>query len=240
ARTDGPHWVVAAVGMAMPGLRRVAGWLAAGRHGDTADTDAALLEGFLKRLRTIDTDGERICGRLIDAGVRAVKLARAHEDAQDVTLVDAAWSLPPAAPFDHPDWVLVRAVAAAVIAPEEQQLIAETRLGDTPLRQVAERLGVSLPLAAAHRRAAERRLATAIADGSLEWVSLATRRQRTNGSGTAGNTATTGSIGPAGVSEGTGRGVRPGGGPERPVSDMLVPGLDQDATVLRPRGRLVA
>jgi hypothetical protein len=121
-RSGGPAWVIAAVGVAIPGLRRVAGMLSVGRPGDNADTDADLLEGFLQRLRTIDCDGERICGRLIDAGVRAVRRSRAQREANNVTLVDAAWSLPPAQPFDHPDWVLVRAVAAAVIAPEEQQL----------------------------------------------------------------------------------------------------------------------
>ena len=35
ARRDGPAWVVAAVGVAMPGLRRIAGMLAAGWRGDT-------------------------------------------------------------------------------------------------------------------------------------------------------------------------------------------------------------
>src|SRR6266498_53688 len=36
ARRDGPAWVVAAVGIAMPGLRRVAGLLAKGWRGDSA------------------------------------------------------------------------------------------------------------------------------------------------------------------------------------------------------------
>ncbi|MEV6489102.1 hypothetical protein AB0M20_10800, partial [Actinoplanes sp. NPDC051633] len=52
ARRDGPAWVVAAVGVAMPGLRRVAGMLATGWHGDTRDLDAEVLLGFVERLRT--------------------------------------------------------------------------------------------------------------------------------------------------------------------------------------------
>ena len=51
ARRDGPGWVVAAVGVAMPGLRRRAGVLASGWRGETADLDAELLAGFLERLR---------------------------------------------------------------------------------------------------------------------------------------------------------------------------------------------
>ena len=65
ARRDGPAWVVAAVGIALPGLRHVAGQLAAGWHGDTEDLDAELLIGFVEGLRTIDMDAPRICGRLI-------------------------------------------------------------------------------------------------------------------------------------------------------------------------------
>src|SRR3954471_15716858 len=68
ARRDGPAWRVAAVGMAMPGLRRQAGLLAAGGHGDTHDLDSELLVGFMERLATVDLDEPRICGRLVDAG----------------------------------------------------------------------------------------------------------------------------------------------------------------------------
>ena len=78
ARRDGPAWVVAAVGLAMPGLVCSAGRLARGWRGDTADRDAELLAGFLARLQTVDLDEERICGRLLDAGERAVRRAREH------------------------------------------------------------------------------------------------------------------------------------------------------------------
>jgi hypothetical protein len=69
ARRDGPAWRVAVVGMAIPGLRRRAGMLAAGWYGDTHDLDSELLLGFLERLRTIGLDEPRICGRLIEAGM---------------------------------------------------------------------------------------------------------------------------------------------------------------------------
>src|SRR5258707_467836 len=67
ARRDGPAWVVAAVGIAMPGLRAKAGFLARRWHGDAADLDAELIAGFVQRLGTIGLDAPRICGRLIDA-----------------------------------------------------------------------------------------------------------------------------------------------------------------------------
>ena len=54
ARHGGPSWVVGAVGVALPGLRRAAGRLTRGYHGDTADIDAEVLTGFLAAVRTID------------------------------------------------------------------------------------------------------------------------------------------------------------------------------------------
>src|SRR4051812_16319619 len=84
ARRDGPAWRGAAAGMAMPGLRRQAGLLAAGWHGDTHDLDSELLIGFMERLATVDLGEPRICGRLIEAGVRAARKVR---DAESDTLL---------------------------------------------------------------------------------------------------------------------------------------------------------
>lgn len=176
ARRDGPAWVVAAVGIAMPGLRRAAGRLARGWHGDSSDRDAELLVGFVARLHNIDVRESRIVGKLIDAGARAVKSARQRQEDTDAVRLPATWSLPPQQPWDHPDWVLARAVAAAVIDSDEYMLIGATRLEDTGLAVVADTLGISVPLAAAWRRKAERRLAAAIRAGELDWVPLAQTR----------------------------------------------------------------
>ena len=174
ARRDGPTWVVAAVGMAMPGLRMKAGMLTRRWHGDTADLDAEMITGFVERLKTINLDAPRICGRLIDAGARAVKRSRLAEEEASAVHVDTAWSRTPSGPWDHPDWVLTRAVAAAVIDPEEHLLIGETRLDEIPLSVVAGKLGISPTLAASWRGKAERRLAAAIASGDLDWETLHT------------------------------------------------------------------
>jgi hypothetical protein len=176
ARRDGPAWVVAAVGMAMPGLRRMAGLLARGWRGDSRDCDGELLAGFVARLGTVDVTGSRIVGKLIDAGARAVKLAREREEKIDTIRVRATWSLPPQHPWDHPDWVLARAVAAAVIGPEENLLISATRLDAVPLAVVADRLGVPLAVASSWRSRAERRLAEAVRGGELDWVPLTRSR----------------------------------------------------------------
>ncbi|MFZ0160939.1 MAG: hypothetical protein WAL50_18055 [Kineosporiaceae bacterium] len=171
ARGGDPAWVLVTVGLALPGLRRRAGRLAFGWHGETADLDAELLAGFLDRLSTIDLDGSNICARLIDAGARAVRRARNSVRDNDVIRVQDAWG-PPPRPWGHPDWVLTRALAAAVIDPEECLLISATRLDDVPLRVVAQRLGISVDLAASWRRDGERRLVAAIQAGDLDWVTL--------------------------------------------------------------------
>lgn len=172
ARRDGPAWTVAAAGTAMPGLRRAAGRLAAGWRGDTADLDAELLLGFVERLHTLDLDQPRICGRLIDAGTRAVRRARTRAEQIETIHVDGAWSLPPTHPWDHPDWILARAVAAAVIDSDDHLLISATRLDDRPLRTVADQLGITVAAAAAWRRRAEHRLAEAVSSGELIGVPL--------------------------------------------------------------------
>jgi hypothetical protein len=48
ARRDGPAWVVAAVGIAIPGLRRRANRLSPGWRGDSADLDSELLLGWTR------------------------------------------------------------------------------------------------------------------------------------------------------------------------------------------------
>src|SRR5262245_19138438 len=167
ARRDGPAWVVGAVGMAMPGLRRVAGMLAAGWRGDTDDLDSELIVGFVARLKTIDLDVPRICGRLIDAGLRAARKGRDADSDAQLIHADATGPIAPIHPWDHPDLVLARAVAAAVLDADEANLIAATRLDNATVAQVADKLGIAPSTASAWRAKAERRLATALSAGEL-------------------------------------------------------------------------
>lgn len=175
ARRDGPAWVVAAVGVAMPGLRRIAGMLAAGWRGDTDDLDSELIVGFVARLKTIDLAMPRICGRLIDAGLRGARKARDADSDAQLIHVDATGPIAPVQPWDHPDLVLARAVAAGVIDAEEANLIGATRLGQATLAQAAAGLGIAPSLASAWRLRAERRLSAAIRAGEISGVVLNAR-----------------------------------------------------------------
>jgi hypothetical protein len=175
ARRDGPAWVLAAVGIALPALRFRAGLLTRGWHGDIDDLDSELLTGFLERLTTIDLDAANIAARLVEAGARAVKRARKHSASTEPVPTNAPRSFPPARPWDHPDLVLARAVAAGVIGPEEGTLIGATRLEDIPLQKVAEHLGLSTATATAWRYRAEHDLRDAIQAGELQWVDLSSQ-----------------------------------------------------------------
>jgi hypothetical protein len=163
-------WTILAVGLALPGLTRVAGRLARDCPTDVADLDAEILAGFLLRLQTLDLVGQRVLGRLLDAATRAGRRARA--DAGDVTTVrvNESWSAPPTQPWAHPDWVLARAVAAGVLDRTEACLIGATRLEDVSIRGAALALEVDVATALAWRKTAELRLADAIGSGELDHV----------------------------------------------------------------------
>jgi hypothetical protein len=178
ARRDGPAWRVAAVGMAMPGLRRQAGMLAAGWRGDTHDLDSELLVGFMECLARVDLDEPRICGRLLEAGVRAARKVREAESDTMLIRSGEPGSVLPIRPWDHPDLVLARAVAVAVLDREEATLIAATRLDDQTLAGVAAQLGISPQLASDWRAKAEKRLVDAIGAGELSFVPLRSYRNR--------------------------------------------------------------
>ena len=171
-------WRIGAAGMAVPGLKSKAGMLTRGWRGDVSDLDAELVTGFFERMTTISLDAERICGKLIDAAERAVKRSRDWANEAGYIRVGSAWSIPPKQNWGHPDWVLARAVAAAVIDPDECALIGETRLGHVRLRVVADRLGISAKVAAAWRAKAERRIDRAITSGELEWTSIGEAARR--------------------------------------------------------------
>jgi hypothetical protein len=180
ARRDGPAWRVAAVGMAMPGLRRQAGLLAAGWRGDTHDLDSELLVGFMECLARVDFDEPRICGRLVEAGVRAARKIREAESDTMLIRRGEAGAVLPIRPWDHPDLVLARAVAVAVLDRDEATLIASTRLDHQTLAVVAAQIGISPQLASNWRARAEKRLVEAIGAGELSFVPLRPRRNRPN------------------------------------------------------------
>jgi hypothetical protein len=168
AREDKSSWLVAAMGMAMPGLRRAVRGLSVGWRGDRDDLESAVAEGFVTALYKVDLDDRALCARLVDAG----RKAGIKQIYQDAALDGAAWSQfasrAPRPPWGHPDFVLADAVAAGVLSLEEARLIGATRLEHTPVKDVAEWLGERPNTVVVRRRRAEQRVRLAISAGDFE------------------------------------------------------------------------
>jgi hypothetical protein len=162
ARDWGPQWVVGAVGVALPGLTRMAARISRGHPRHTDDVDSEVLAGFLDALRSAPLDPPRLWLRLCwaawRAGVRAVRGDQADELPPDLP----TGSRTPTRPYGHPDLILGRAAAAGIITGAQAELIGATRLGGVLIEQLAAEAGVSAPVLRMRRRRAERRLVSAM------------------------------------------------------------------------------
>lgn len=187
ARLQGGQWTIAAVGMAMPGLVRMAGRLCVGWHGDSADIDNEVLTGFLEALRhRTDLDRPAPHAALIMAGWRAGRVLRLAQDA-DVPVEDIErFTAGPRVPdpvYRHPDLLVLRAGMLGVLAAEDVQPWIDIRLGRRAPEPIAAALGISVDALRMRLVRADEHLAVALADGLLSGVvSAQTRRdwQRTD------------------------------------------------------------
>jgi hypothetical protein len=172
ARQWGPAWVVGAVGVALPGLTRMAVRIsrACPRHAD--DVDSELLAGFLHALRHAPLDPPRLWLRLCWAAWRAGVAVVKAEPTEQLPADLPSGSRTPTLPYGHPELILGRAVAAGVVTAEAAELIADTRFGDALVEQLAAELGVSAPVLRMRRRRAERLVAKAVLAGELSGVVL--------------------------------------------------------------------
>jgi hypothetical protein len=169
ARAGDPAWTVALAGIAMPGLRRAVGSLAAAWRGDPADLQSEVLTGFLAAVRALDPDDLEavpLASRLCWAGWRA---------GREMTFADAGWSARrrdlaewrdgPELPWGHPDFVLAAAVREGILSREQAALIGRNRLEGVPLKQIATETGIDLSAVYKRRKKAEKAIADAITNG---------------------------------------------------------------------------
>ena len=115
-------WTVAAAGMALPALRKLAAGFARSYDGPIEDLDADILTGFLEQLAVVDTCKQGIFPDLWWAARRAGSRTSAAQI--DFTRHAAGYaSAPPPAPCGHEDLVLARAQRHGVITAEDAELI---------------------------------------------------------------------------------------------------------------------
>jgi hypothetical protein len=164
AQASGQVWTIAAVGVALPRLVRLATELAGSNSAIRAELDAEILAGFLAGLAAADTPATRRFPELLRAARNAGLAWLRHLRAADTPLceLDEHASMPPPPPWGHPDMVLADAVAADVITTEEAELIGSTRLEERDLHQVAAEQGVSAKALWMRRHRAEQRLVTVL------------------------------------------------------------------------------
>jgi hypothetical protein len=168
ARSKEPAWVIGAVGVAMPGLRRAAGQLARGYDAHTAaDIDAEVLTGFLTAVRSLDLSRRAIALRLRWAAYRAGAAYRTTVVNQPTSTEDPALAVAPPLSWGHPDMLLADAITQGVISAADAALIGSTRLESQPLTAVAQQLAVPYDAARMRRSRAESRLVSAIRTGQV-------------------------------------------------------------------------
>lgn len=159
AQNDGPEWVVAAAGMAVPGLRNIARQYARDDDGDAEEILAEVLAGFTERLRTLDPDAGMLSARLVWAAERAGAKRRAAEWRLQSRKLPFTESMDPPSPEQgHPDLVLAEAIRDGVLTEFEASVIGDTRLGETKLGQLARHLGYTYEQLFYLRECAEYRL----------------------------------------------------------------------------------
>ncbi|MEU8076012.1 hypothetical protein AB0B31_11220 [Catellatospora citrea] len=167
ARQWGPQWVVAAAGLALPGLKRAARELYDEYGGDRDDIDSEVLTGFLEAVRAMDLDGQRLAAGLVWRGRRAGYRLIWADQQHRLARVNAQESHEPRPLYGHPDLLLGRAVTLGVITVGQAALIAETRLEGVSVEAVAERFGRPAQALRMMRRRGELRVVEALRDGTL-------------------------------------------------------------------------
>jgi hypothetical protein len=175
AREWGPEWVVGAVGVAAPGLRRLAARLSTGRAHLVEDIESEVVAGFLAALRgasSVDLDAPRLWLQLMWAAWRAGHRVTQVPEFAELPPELVAGSSTPHVGYGHPDLLLGRAAVLGVISAQDAELIGETRLGGVLVEALAGEYGVSPAALRMRRSRAERRLLRALRRGELSDVVL--------------------------------------------------------------------
>lgn len=173
ARLDGPAWVIAAVGMAMPALRRYAARLCAGYPGDPADIDAEILTGFLAALRdrvdlAKDAPHAALCAAAWRAGHRLRHQAAEYTPVDNLEHVTGPRT--PKVPYGHPDLLVRRAVCLGLLEACDEQPYIDVRLGRRAIEPIAARLGITVDALRMRLGRIDDRIADALASGLLTGV----------------------------------------------------------------------
>ncbi|WP_143168522.1 sigma-70 family RNA polymerase sigma factor [Amycolatopsis australiensis] len=165
AQEQGDPWTTAALGLMMPGLKKVAGSIARNFRGDIADFDAEIVEGFLQALNSLDPNKPMLYSSLRFMAHRYGLEARGKEDRINgtrSTYDESTFVRYRARTTGHPDLVLAQAVKDDTLTEDEASLIGRVRLDGEGAASVAHERGVSFYQFRQQLSRAERRLTEAL------------------------------------------------------------------------------
>ncbi|MFC5833991.1 hypothetical protein [Nonomuraea insulae] len=175
ARSHRGAWMVSAVALAIPMLRRLIGVLAdktPAERIDREDLEAEVLTAYMEALGRVNLAWSHPLLRLSRLTHIAVIRAYAADQPSllaDPDLCDRAGSgqQPLTYPAGHPDLLLARAVAEGIITELEAEMIAFTRLDALPLSSYCRSRGLLYCTALKRRQRAETALYQALRHGEL-------------------------------------------------------------------------
>lgn len=182
ARVGGGDWVVACIGMALPGLRSTAARVLRRSPDRLADDVVSeMLTEFVAQLPRVDLDRAGIAARLLCWGRKGALRERGrglrvepHDPHEIQNLADRANALSvegargtACSSLVEPADLLELAVRKQVISPDDAELIRVTRLQGRRLRHYARELGEAESKLYSRRERAEARLVGAMASGQI-------------------------------------------------------------------------
>jgi hypothetical protein len=139
-------WVIAAAGMMLPGLKKIADRMRAYYPYDTCDLDSEIFEAFLHELGQLDPDepapykrlylaacrrGDQLCRREARRASRCVQLPDGLADRL----------------AGNPDIALARAMRDGVVTARQAALVSRVHLDSAQRGDVARQMGMGLDLA---------------------------------------------------------------------------------------------
>jgi hypothetical protein len=177
ARTD-QRWMTGALGLALPGLRALAGDLTRGWRGDPADIEQEIICAFI---RAIHTDIEPVRGSIYIALRKEAERAATAIKYTDSRYVPVAnleqlCGAAPRVPWQHPDLIVGRAVDLGILEHSDAVVFVCTRLDRIPIEYLADALDVDVDVLRQRRTRAKQALAAALADGTLSAAISTTSR----------------------------------------------------------------
>ncbi|QFY12925.1 hypothetical protein GBF35_45905 [Nonomuraea phyllanthi] len=172
ARTHRGAWMVAAVALAVPMLRRLLRTLTEMIDAEHEDIEAEMLACFMEALHRVELSWSHPVLRL--SRLTQFGVLRAHAIEQPELLSEPEMSdgrLALRYPSGHPDLLLARAVEAGIITAGAAELIGTTRLDSTSLADYCRARGLLYCTELKRRQRAEARLRQALISGELSGTS---------------------------------------------------------------------